>query len=96
MEKVQVGQIWEVVSDCFLTSPEREYKRSVKLDKGEKIEIRYPYKWHFRTADNHYFHVEEEYLLENCSLCGKIWDKVNWNNNAKLDEILKLSLFDKI
>ena len=42
--KIAVGQIWEVTTETFLTSGDSsKYKRPIKLSKGEKIEIRYPY-----------------------------------------------------
>lgn len=50
------SQIWEVITDQFLTSGDNDhYKRPTKLSKGERIEIRFPYAWHFRTIDNFFF-----------------------------------------
>lgn len=94
---VNVGQIWEVTTELFLTSgQDKPLNRQVKLKKGEKLEIRYPYEWHFRTEDNQYFHCEEVMILQNCKLIGKIWEKIKWQNEAKLDEILRLRLYDPI
>lgn len=94
--EIKVSQIWEVVTENFLTSGnDDKHKRPTKLLKGEKIEIRYPYAWHFRTEDGFYLHASEEMILENCVLYGVIWDRVRSNNIAKLDEILKLRLYDQ-
>ena len=96
MEKeIKVGQIWEVTTDEFMTSGEsNDYKRPLKLAKGEKIEIRYPYAWHFRTEDSHYLHANSEMILQNCRLFGEIFDKVRFQNKAKFEEILRLRLYD--
>lgn len=94
--KITQGQIWEVTTENFLTSGNNDkHKRPTKLLKGEKIEIRYPYAWHFRTEDNFYLHAEPEMILQNCKLFGIIWEKVEWQNKANLDEILKLGLYDR-
>jgi hypothetical protein len=92
--KIEVGQIWEVVSDCFFTSDKKsEYNRPIKLAKGEKIEIRFPYEWHFRTEDNFYFHAFPEMIFENCKPFGVIMPDVRFNNKANLEEILRLKLY---
>lgn len=99
MEKhiITQGQIWEVVTENFLTSGnDDKHNRPTKLLKGEKIEIRYPYAWHFRTEDNFYLHAEPEMILQNCRLFGIIWDKVKFNNVAQLEEILRLRLYDSV
>ncbi len=99
MEKPQItqGQIWEVTTDSFLTSGKNDHhKRPTKLAKGEKIEIRYPYAWHFRTEDAIYLHAEPEVILQNCKLFGVIWERVRSNNKASLLEILDLNLYDVI
>ena len=97
---IEVWQIWKVTTDLFLTSGEDEaqknWGRQTLIRKDELIEIRYPYAWHFRTIDNFYFHASHEAILQNCSLYWKIREKVRWNNNAKLEDIIKLNLFDKV
>ena len=94
--KIGVGQIWEVTTETFFTSGNNDkHKRPTKLLKGEKIEIRYPYAWHFRTEDKFYLHAEPEMILQNCKLFGIIWDKVRFGNRANLDEILKLQLYER-
>ena len=93
--KIEQGQIWEVTKEGFLTSGEHnDYNRPLSLKIGEKIEIRYPYQWHFRTEDGNYFHATPEMIVSKCKLLGIIWGKIRWNNNAKLEEILRLKLYD--
>lgn len=95
-ECIKVGQIWEVTSDDFATSGDKsKYKRPIKLAKGEKIEIRYPYEWHFRTEDKHYLHAEPDMILQNCKLIGEIIERVRSQNIASLEEILRLRLYVK-
>lgn len=99
--KVEVGQIFEVTSGTF--HPEyknkglHEKKRSLHchLKKGEKLEIRYPFAWNFRTEDNMYLNCPEDYLLKNCKLIGSVKDDVRFNNKANLEEILRLNLWSK-
>ena len=93
--EIEVGQIWEVITENFLTSGnDDKYKRPTKLRQGEKIEIRYPYAWHFRTEDNFYLHAEPQMILDNCKLIGVIWEKIKWMNQANLEEIVRLRLYD--
>ena len=94
---VEVGQIWEVLEDMPVDPKDENYGgRKILINKGEKIEIRYPYAWHFRTIDNVYLHVDESILLKKCKLYGIIWDKVRSTNRADLREIINLKLFDEI
>ena len=98
MKKIEQGQIWEIITENFFTSGEKERERNgnrqTKLKKGEKIEIRYPYAWHFRTTDNYYFHASSKMIINNCKLLGKIWGKIRFRNRAKLEEILRLRLYN--
>jgi hypothetical protein len=103
--KIQVGQIFEVIADDFYASKdiERVSKESYGgrearfyLKKGEKIEIRFPFEWNYRTEDNIYFHSENDYILSKCKLIGKVEAKVKSNNKATLEEILRLELYDKV
>ena len=94
--EIEVGQIWEVTGDLVLTSGKKDkHKRPTKLAKGERIEIRYPYDWHFRTEDNIYFHAEPDMILDQCTLIGIIIERIRFGNKAKLDDILRLELYDK-
>lgn len=97
-EEVRQGMLLQVVTSNFLTSGENRESgsRQVKLKKGEIIEIRYPYAWHFRTEDNLYFHATEEMITKNCILYGKIWENVRSSNKATLEDILRLYLYDRI
>lgn len=94
--KVSVGQIYEVKTDCFFTSDKNEVKRQIKINKGEKLEIRYPYEWHFRTERNEYFHCSESDLLDHCTLVGEVLDHVRFTNKARLEEIIRLDLYKKV
>jgi len=93
--KVQTGQIWYVISDFWTSGDDNEIQgrsAKVKIKKGEKIEIRYPYKWHFRTEDNLYCHVEESVLIKNCLLFGV----KNKNSKQSLADILLNSEYTPI
>lgn len=94
MEAIKQGNIYIVTTDNFFTSS-KGGERSVHIQKGELIEIRYPYEWHFRTIDNKYFHAEPEVILVNCELFGIIWDNVNFGNNCNLSDIVNLELFHR-
>lgn len=96
MEKIEQGQIWEVTTENFLTGKgSKTFDRSLKLEKGEKFEIRYPYAWHFRTEDDKYFQADESVIFENCKYIGKVWDKIRSQNEASLSDILRLRLYDR-
>ena len=93
--KIEQGVILEVKND-FVANPTSCHiigDRKVIIEKGEKIEIRYPYAWHFRTIDDYYFQADEDVLMENCVYLGEIWEKVRFSNLAKLQQILDLKLF---
>jgi len=92
---IHVGHIYEITTDNFFTSHKDGYHRETKIRKGEKIEIRYPYEWHFRTEDNEYFHCTAEMIKENSSFFGKILGEVRFQNKATLEEILRLKLYKK-
>jgi hypothetical protein len=95
--KIEQRMIFEVITDSFFTSGEsNNSKRPVNILQGEKIEIRYPYAWHFRTEDNKYFHATKEMISLNCKPFGVILEKIAWENIAELSEILRLKLYTKI
>lgn len=104
MSEIKVGQIWEVTSDSFYATmknrngmenrPER--KPVLRLLKGEKIEIRFPFAWNYRTIDDIYLSSDEDYILENCKLFGSVDAKIKSNNKAKLEEIIRLQLYNTI
>lgn len=96
--KIEVGQIYRVVTDHFFTTEElginsKKFKRPVNILCDEKIEIRYPYAWHFRTEDGNYYHATEEMIQKNCILFGKILEDVRFGNRCSLEEILRLRLY---
>lgn len=92
--KIEVWQIYEVITDRFTTSGESEWRKTI-LEKWEKIEIRYPYEWHFRTYDNQYFHCTPKMIEENCILFWEIWENVRFWNQCKLKDILDLWLYER-
>lgn len=94
--KIEVGQIWEVVTDNFLTGKDKKtLDRQLKLDKGEKIEIRFPFAWNFRTIDDKYLHSSEQMILDNCHFFGQVTPEIRSQNIANLEEIIRLKLFKK-
>lgn len=103
MKGVEVGDLYEIIDDDFFSSGEhrkrKENGRSVivktNLNKGEIIEIRYPYAWHFRTIDGEYFHAEPEEIESKCKPFGKIKEETRFNNKKSLKEILEENLYDK-
>ena len=101
--KIEVGQIWEVADENFFATKDlrelgvKNDDRTARfyLRKGSKIEIRYPYEWHYRTEDNHYYNSKPEYILGKCKLYGVIDDDVKSKNKARLEEILRIGLYTK-
>lgn len=104
MMKIEVGQIWEVITDYFWSSGDynkkfengRETATKTRLKKGEFIEIRFPYDWHFRTSDNIYLHATHEELIKHCRPYGIIDEEVRWLNKMSLKDILDKKLFKSI
>jgi len=94
---IKVGQIWQVETDSFLTSgnDDRKNGRQLKINKFEKIEIRYPFAWHFRTVGNEYYHAYTDMILENYKLFGEVKPEIKDDNKANLEEILRLKLYNK-
>lgn len=102
-QKIKVGAILEIVSDSFYASKDLSLKNELKgrvpmfhLSKGEKIEIRFPFEWNYRTEDDIYFYSNPEYLIENCKIIGYVLDDVKWKNKANLEEILRLDLYKAV
>lgn len=94
MSKIEVGQIYIVNSDNFLTSKSNSLDRQIKLNANELIEIRYAYEWHFRTLDDHYWHSKPEEIESHCTLFAVIWNNVRFSNRCSLSEIINLGLCD--
>ena len=100
IDTVEHHQIWEVKKPMLVN-----YKpigknhigkgRSVQMNVGDFIEIRYAYEWHFRTQDDVYFQAAADVIKEHCVLIGYVWSDVSWKNKAKLSDILELELYDK-
>jgi hypothetical protein len=98
--KIEVGQIWEITDDNFFGTTDvtvGDVKRELRfhVKKGNKIEIRYPFEWNYRTECNYYIHSKPEYILDKCKLHGVIKEDVKSNNKANLEEILRLDLYHK-
>lgn len=99
---IEQGQIYMVKTYTFAVNQKdieydrEEIKRKVLLQYGEYIEIRYPYAWHFRTIDNHYFQVGEKDILANCTLIGKVKEDIKWQNQADLRQILDNKMYDQV
>lgn len=100
-KNIRQGQIWMVIADDFFATTDLDKEKykgrkgRVHLLKGEKIEIRFPFAWNYRTEDNIYLHSDESYILEKCVLFGTVTEKVRANNKATLEEILRLDLYEK-
>ncbi len=108
MSEIKQGQIWRVITDGFACNDSHRYLRNADkavdpefkarkliLEKGEYIEIRYPFEWHFRTRDGLYLQASSEDILNNCRYVGKIFENINWRNQNKLDGILRERLYDE-
>ena len=93
--EIKVGQIWKVKDSHFRTtkSDPKRIPRVVLLNKGEFIEIRYPYEWHFRTADNKYYHAKPETFYKHAEHVATIYEEVRFGNRVELADILKHQLF---
>jgi len=96
MRKIEVGQLYKVTGDNFITTgTHHTIHRRVFIKKGEIIEIRFPYDWHFRTEDSSYFNATPETIVNNCEIVGTIYANVRFDNIASLKDILKLGLYTK-
>ena len=98
--KIEVGQIWEITDDNFFGTTDvnvKNIKRELRfhVKKGDKIEIRFPFAWNYRTECNYYIHSKPEYILDKCKLYGVIKEDIRYNNKANLEEILRLNLYNK-
>lgn len=96
--KIQQGVLLQVFKDGFFANPatvgETGDPRPVKMIRGDIIEIRYPFAWHFRTLDNHYYEASEETILEFARPVGKVFDNVKMANKATTEEIIRLRLYE--
>jgi len=96
ISKIKVGQLYKVTGDNFITTgAHNTINRRVFFKKGEIIEIRFPYEWHFRTEDSSYFNATPETIVDNCEFIGTVYEPVRWDNIASLKDILKLRLYNK-
>lgn len=102
--KIEVGMILEIITNDFYASKNFGHSLNfdlkgrvckIYLEKGEKIEIRFPFEWNYRTEDNIYFHSDSDYLIKNCKIYGYVLENVRFNNKANLEEIIRLELYKK-
>lgn len=102
--KIEVGQIWKVVKKEMLVLHEEQcecehcghkhlQKTEISLPVNIRIEIRYPIEWYYRTEANDYYHSRPEDILDKCEFFGTIHEKVRWNNNQNLHQILKENFY---
>ena len=101
--KVEVGQLWKVKKGFWSSGRSHTVAkggahRKVKIwiNKGDIIEVRYPYRWHLRTLDGWYFHIPEEKLLSKCKVWAVIDTAIISGNRHKLKSILEEKLYTKI
>jgi len=94
---IEVGQLYIVDKPFWTSGDTSEYGNNIKrkMAKGDIIEIRYPYEWHFRTVNNQYDHARTKTLAKYCTFYGKIHENVRFNNGRKLSEILAEELYIK-
>lgn len=92
--RIGVGQLF-IVDKPFWTTGEDSGKRLTKSKfvKGDIIEIRYPYEWHFRDEQQEYHHAKTVTLTKNCTFYGKIHEEIRFGNKHNLKEILEQKLF---
>ena len=98
MSKIKQGILLQIFKDGFFANPATVGKtgdpRPVKMLVGDIIEIRYPFAWHFRTLDNHYYEASEETILEFARPVGKVFENVSFSNKATTEEIIRLRLYE--
>lgn len=94
---IEVGMLIKV-DKGFWTSGDKNshgFKSKIFIPKGEILEIRYPYQWHFRTQSNYYDHASAEVLVKNCSFFGAVKSDIRFENKHSLSEILEQELYHK-
>lgn len=107
LQVIRQGQIWEVVNDGLIGNRDKWEKCAhcqqgykiylhEKIPVGMKIEIRFPYAWHYRTEENKYYQSDEDEILKYCRLVGNVREDIKWNNRHNLDEILQQGLWNAL
>ena len=101
---IKHGHIYLVLEDIYIAqrankSPAAKGAevgiRTVIIPRGELLEFRYFSPANFRDIYNNYFPVDDR-QLHKLKAVAKIWEKVGFNNNADLEDILRLSLYDQL
>jgi len=89
--EIQVGQLLIVDKSFWSSGHKTKSGRKTKMlyAKGDILEIRYPYNWHFRDEFNNYDHASEKTLRNKCSFYGKIKSNVSFENEKTLKLILE-------
>ena len=103
--EIEVGQIWVVTRKGFTVKEEidcicgcgHSHKREIlkEIPRNSKIEIRYPYEWHFRTEQNTYHHAKPDHIIDKCAFFGTIHNEIRFNNRHTLSQILEENLYKK-
>ena len=95
--QIEVGMLLMVEVEFWSSGDTEQGNTNIKrlYKKGEILEIRYPYAWHFRDVNNNYDHATAKTLIANCSFYGLIHADVISTNNTKLDSIISSGLFHK-
>lgn len=93
---ISVGMLLKVERGFWTSGKDRklkEFAAKCYIPKGEIIEIRYPYEWHFRTQSNHYDHVSPDVLCKKCSFFGVVKDDIRFGNKHDLRQIIEQNLY---
>ena len=93
--KIEQGMLL-IVKRGFWTSGDNSdggFRCKRFMPKGEILEIRYPYEWHFRTSSNIYDHAPAKKLMANCEFFGYIKKDIRFENKHQLKSILEEKLY---
>ena len=93
--KIEQGMLL-LVKRGFWTSGHKTdggFKCKRFIPKGDVLEIRYPYEWHFRTSNDTYDHATTNKLSANCDFFGYVKSEINFQNKHSLRQILDDGLY---
>lgn len=98
-DKIISKGIYLVKEDVYIADPNWNNKkgtapRVVIIPEGELLEFRFFSPAHFRDMENNYFPISDN-QLKKIEHVAEIWDRVFFNNNASLKEVLTLKLYDE-
>jgi hypothetical protein len=84
-----------IVTETFYAKDSSRIGRRHEIEKGEIIQFRYQHSAHFRTLkDDKYFVINQETFKSHTEILGTIWSNVESGNQANLNDIFRLKLFD--